>query len=200
MTGFVDDPGEFLEEFLQLEAAASAPYCRFAYGSDTLTRDVQRVLMERSTGEFAPPTGQLYLQDGSPAGLIACLTGQQLQRARLGAAMALAKAHLFDPSIARRVQLAGSTLLKPAPTDFYLSRIAVHPSHRGKGIGARLMDEVLALAVRAKAAQCVLEVAPEATAAIALYRRFGFKESDRRSAHDPDSGASLEYVHMRTAL
>jgi ribosomal protein S18 acetylase RimI-like enzyme len=200
VTGFIDGPGAFVDDFLQLEAAASEPYCRFAYASDDLTRAVQQTLLDRGVGEYAPPSGRLYLQDDSPAGMIACLTGAQLQRARLAAALALAKVHLFDPRAARRIQLAGTTLLKPQPTDFYLSRIAVHPRHRNQGVGARLLDQVLAEAARANATQCVLEVAPEAGAAIALYRRYGFDERDRRRVEDPESGRSLEYIHMARSL
>ena len=198
--GFLDQPGEFLPQFCELEAAASAPYCRFTYASDALTRQVQDLLIERGAGEFAPPVGRLYVVDGAPAGLLACLTGEQLQRARLTAAMAVTRARLLDERVARRVQLAATTLLKPGPGDFYLSRIAVHPERRNRGVGAALMEQLFADAARAKALRILLEVAPDTSSAIALYRRYGFEERDRRRVDDPESGLSLEYVHMECAL
>lgn len=201
MTQPTADLAPFEREFMALESAASAPYMRFTYATAADARRVQALLLERGVGEFVPPAGKLLLLDGKPAGMVACLTGAALRRARLAAGAALMRAGLMaDPALARRVQLASTTLLKPAADDFYLSRIAVHEDFRGKGVGAALMQHVLDEAARSQATRCVLEVAPEAVAAIALYQRHGFEEIDRRAVEDPETGRALEYIHMQRVI
>lgn len=191
----------FEREFLALESSASAPYTRFIYATAADAGRAQALLLDRGVGEFAPPAGKLLILGGTPAGMVACLTGAALRRARLAAGAALARARLMaDPAVARRVQLASTTLLQPDADDFYLSRLAVHEDFRGQGVGAALLRHVLAEAARCRAARCVLEVAPEAAAAMALYQRHGFAAIDRRTVADPDSGRTLEYVHMQRAL
>jgi ribosomal protein S18 acetylase RimI-like enzyme len=188
----------FEREFLALESAASLPYTRFTYGAAALADQVRDLLFARGVGEFVPPAGKLLIVDGQPAGMVACLSGAALKRARLAAGAALVRSGILaSPAVARRVQLAAATLLKPSADDFYLSRIAVADAFRGRGVGAALLRYVLDEAARAKSPRCVLEVAPEATAAIALYRRHGFEEIGRAAVEDPDSGGSLEYVHMQ---
>jgi ribosomal protein S18 acetylase RimI-like enzyme len=195
------DLAPFEQEFKELESAASAPYMRFTYSTPADARHAQALLFERGVGEFVPPAGRLLVLDGKPAGMVACLTGAALRRARLAAGAALTRAGLMaDAALARRVQLASTTLLKPAADDFYLSRIAVHEDFRGKGVGAALMAHVLDEAARSQATRCVLEVAPEAAAALTLYRRSGFEEIDRRLVADPETGRVLEYVHMQRLI
>ena len=201
MTQPTADLAPFEREFMALEAAASAPYQRFIYSTTAEALRAQALLFERGVGEFMPPAGRLLILDGKPAGMVACLTGAALPRARLAAGAALTRAGLLaDAAIARRVQLASTTLLKPAPDDFYLSRIAVHEDFRGRGVGAALMQHVLDEAARSQAKRCVLEVAPEAAAAIALYRRHAFEEIDRRTVEDPATGRALAYVHMQRVI
>ncbi len=191
----------FEREFLDLESAASLPYTRFTYGSASLAERVRHLLFSRGIGEFAPPAGKLLILDTQPAGMVACLSGAALKRARLAAGAALVRSRILEePAVSRRIQLAGTTLLKPEADDFYLSRIAVADAFRGRGVGSALLDYVLAEAVRTHSKRCVLEVAPEAASAIALYRRGGFAEIGRAAVHDPDSGRTLEYVHMERPL
>jgi ribosomal protein S18 acetylase RimI-like enzyme len=201
MTQPTADLGRFEPEFLALESAASSPYVRFTYATAADAERVQALLFQLRVGEFAPPFGKLLVVDEQPAGMVACLTGAALRRARLAATAALTRAGLFaDPALVRRVQLAATTLLKPADDDFYLSRIAVTAGIRQKGVGSTMMQYVLDEAVRSESKRCVLEVAPEAAPAIALYRRFGFDEIDRRAVHDPETGRALEYLHMQRSL
>ena len=201
MTQPTADLAPFERDFMALESAASAPYMRFTYSTAADARRAQALLFERAVGEFVPPAGKLLILDGRPAGMVACLTGAALRRARLAAGAALMRAGLMaDSALARRVQLASTTLLKPAAEDFYLSRIAVHEDFRGQGVGAALLRHVLDEAARSQAPRCVLEVAPEATAAIALYQRHGFEEIDRRTVEDPDTDRTLQYVHMQQVM
>ena len=77
-----------------------------------------------------------------------------------------------------------------APDGFILGRVvldeaeiltlAVHPSARRTGLGARLTQAAAAFAAQAGAERLFLEVAEDNTAARALYDRTGFIQTGRR--------------------
>jgi len=61
-----------------------------------------------------------------------------------------------------------------------LANLAVLPGRRGQGLGARLLEEVVATCRRRGVATLYLEVRDSNAAAIGLYERFGFREIGRR--------------------
>lgn len=65
--------------------------------------------------------------------------------------------------------------------------IAVAAPHRGRGIGSALMAEAFRWARRSGVEKIVLSVYPHNTAAIELYRRFGFVEEGRLVRHSRKS-------------
>jgi len=66
--------------------------------------------------------------------------------------------------------------------------IAVAPAAQGRGVGARLLRELLAEAARRGCTSAMLEVRADNAAAVALYRRFGFERiSVRRGYYQPGS-------------
>jgi [ribosomal protein S18]-alanine N-acetyltransferase len=62
----------------------------------------------------------------------------------------------------------------------HLVRIAVHPSARGQGVGARLLAEVVAYARGAGADTLTLNTQQDNEAARRLYERFGFRRTGER--------------------
>ena len=96
-------------------------------------------------------------------------------------------------------RLFSSKLTIPEPGRSVIE-FAVDDAFRGQGVGSALLEYVLAEAARNQATRCVLEVAPEAAPAIALYRRHGFEEIGRIAVEDPESGRGLEYVHMQRQM
>lgn len=64
-----------------------------------------------------------------------------------------------------------------------LQRVAVLPSARRHGIGARLTEQVVSAGRDRGCARVLLEVAADNAPAIALYDRLGFREIDRRSRY-----------------
>lgn len=62
----------------------------------------------------------------------------------------------------------------------YITNVAVFPEQRRRGIAAKILEVYLNFARANGLAFLTLEVRPTNTAAIALYRRFGFEEAGRR--------------------
>jgi len=166
--------------FLDLEFQASEPYTSFVYSTTQQALDLRRFLFEKQLCEFSPPYGRLLRDAGRPVGMLALLSGSELNVQRLKAAHALSRSGLIagDPALGARLQLAGRTLLKVLPDDLYLSRVATAPAARGKGIGSYLMRQVESDARARASRRVVLEVSPVSAAAVQLYRRSGFEQID----------------------
>ena len=69
-----------------------------------------------------------------------------------------------------------------------ITNVAVGPTHRGKGVGAKLMEELIRAARARGATRMTLEVRPSNEAAVALYKKFGFKDYGRRPHYYLDNG------------
>ena len=61
------------------------------------------------------------------------------------------------------------------PPVAHLNRIAVHPTHQGRGIGAFLLRDVLRAFWRRGARQVTLNTQADNRRSLRLYRRFGFQ-------------------------
>jgi ribosomal-protein-alanine N-acetyltransferase len=99
-----------------------------------------------------------------------------------------------------RVALAGDEVLGYAglcvyPDSAWVQNIAVRRSAQGTGLGARLLDELLAEAARRGAPQVSLEVAAGNTPAQTLYERRGFRVTGvRRGYYQPSGTDALVMV------
>jgi [ribosomal protein S18]-alanine N-acetyltransferase len=62
----------------------------------------------------------------------------------------------------------------------HINNLAVRPELRGRGLGTRLLEGVIAGAARMGATQATLEVRRSNTAALALYERAGFRTAGVR--------------------
>jgi ribosomal protein S18 acetylase RimI-like enzyme len=78
--------------------------------------------------------------------------------------------------------------------------LAVAADRRGRGIGAALLSEGLVWARRVGVEKVVLSVYPHNTAAIALYRKFGFVDEGRLAGHSRKSYGYEDEVMMATWL
>ncbi|MBA4357823.1 MAG: ribosomal protein S18-alanine N-acetyltransferase [Humidesulfovibrio sp.] len=68
-----------------------------------------------------------------------------------------------------------------------IMNIAVHPFHRRKGLGERLLSEVLRLCRAEGVAEGFLEVRRSNAGAIDLYQKFGFIQLGIRKNYYPDN-------------
>jgi ribosomal protein S18 acetylase RimI-like enzyme len=69
--------------------------------------------------------------------------------------------------------------------DAFLTELYLGPKARGRGLGKRLLDEAEAQAKKRGARALHLVVRPENAPALALYRRTGFQETERRLLTKP---------------
>jgi ribosomal-protein-alanine N-acetyltransferase len=72
--------------------------------------------------------------------------------------------------------------------DAHITTFGVHPNHRRRGIGRRLLLQLAEVAVELGSARMTLEVRVGNEAAQGLYRSFGFNVTGRRVAYYSDDG------------
>lgn len=72
--------------------------------------------------------------------------------------------------------LVGYCILSMALDEAHILNLCVDTGHRGRGLGGRLLDHLLATAAKAGARRIYLEVRPSNQAALALYARRGFEK------------------------
>jgi len=89
-----------------------------------------------------------------------------------------------------------SRLGRTPPFDYEVHTIGVDPAYQGRGIGRRLLDELLNVAA---GAVVHLEVRTDNATAIALYRSVGFTQVGLRRRYYRVSGADA-YTMRRSAL
>ena len=85
-------------------------------------------------------------------------------------------------------RIAGMVVMWLLADQAHISNIAVDALYRRQGIACRLLHTALAEGVRLGAVEATLEVRQSNTAAIGLYRRFGFVQVGRRKAYYHDNG------------
>ena len=92
--------------------------------------------------------------------------------------------------------IAGSFLNEEDPTQAKLISMWTAPTHRQRGIGRSLVNEVLAWADRRNAGTLVLMVTSVNHPAILFYQRLGFTRTGRTEPY-PNDPAIVEYEMFR---
>jgi len=93
--------------------------------------------------------------------------------------------------------IAGYAGLAVAADEAYIQTVGVHPAHRGRGLGARMMIELLRTARRRGARSCGLEVRTDNLGARALYARLGFVDLGLRRGYYQPSGGDAYVMRVR---
>lgn len=86
--------------------------------------------------------------------------------------------------------------------ELHIATIAVHPSFRRQGIGAKILTEALKEGQRVGVKRAFLEVRVGNEGAQAMYRRFGFEVTGKRPHYYRDNGedAILMTLHTLEAI
>jgi ribosomal-protein-alanine N-acetyltransferase len=77
-------------------------------------------------------------------------------------------------------KIAGYTCLYHVLDEIQIGNLAVSPHYHKRGIGTKIMEHIMQMAVDLKVKILVLEVRPSNEAARRLYLKFGFKEIGHR--------------------
>lgn len=137
--------------------------------------------------------GDLRLRAASPADLAAA---ERIERASFddpwvteALLQELTPSALRFPVVAESgAGVVGFLLAWRSPDQMHILNVAVDPAQRRRGIGALLLAEAVAEARRAGLDGITLEVRPGNEPALALYRRFGFREEGVRRGYYADTG------------
>jgi ribosomal-protein-alanine N-acetyltransferase len=113
----------------------------------------------------------------------------------------------YDAWTAREVDgprpgaLAGYYLLMYAVDEAHLLDVAVAAGRQGQGLGRYLLDRIGTRAREQGMASVLLEVRPSNERALAVYRRYGYREIGRRKGYYPAHGGQREdAIVMRIVL
>ncbi len=82
-------------------------------------------------------------------------------------------------------RIIGYALLMMVLDEAHLLNLSVEKSHQKQGLGRLLLEHMISIAKRHKAANLFLEVRPSNIAAIALYENIGFNEMAVRRGYYP---------------
>lgn len=107
---------------------------------------------------------------------------------------------LRTPGPPTRGVIVGYSAFEVVLDELHIHTLAVHPLHRGLGLGRRLLSRVLDLGVRRGARSALLEVRPSNWAALGLYRAFGFQTVGVRHdyyEHPREDALMLEKSDLR---
>lgn len=96
--------------------------------------------------------------------------------------------------------ILGYFILMMAADEAHLLNIVVAPTHQGKKLGAYLLHQAMMMAQDAGGRILLLEVRPSNAAALALYRRVGFRQIGVRRNYYRDTEGSEDAVVMSRAL
>ena len=97
--------------------------------------------------------------------------------------------------------LAGYFLLMMSVDEAHLLNITVRRDLHGKGLGRRLIDDVVALARQKNLTLILLEVRPSNTRALGVYQRYGFERIGKRKNYYPAADSMREdAIVMRYSL
>jgi ribosomal protein S18 acetylase RimI-like enzyme len=174
---------------------AGRPYYDWLFGGAEVARTVLARWMRRPTSEVYAGRVRLVREGERPVGGFLALSGRELADARRADALAVMTEFRApgQKAVPSRLRQAGRIFVPVEADDFYLSKMGVNPTQRGRGRGRLVLEEYLEMG-RARGLQRFrLDVWEGNEPALRLYRSAGFRELPTAAAEqDPD----LRYVAM----
>jgi ribosomal-protein-alanine acetyltransferase len=97
-------------------------------------------------------------------------------------------------------EMLGYAIVMWLPDEVHLLNLSVDAPVQGRGLGARMLEWLMADAARRGARSMLLEVRPSNTPALRLYERMGFARVGLRRRYYPSFGGSREDAIVMTRL
>ena len=150
-----------------------------------------------SRARTSPGLVTLHVRDAQSGDLKAILEIERLSFSDPWSAR-MFRPHLYNrayPFLVAEEQrtVVGFAVAQTVVSEAELLDIAVHPGARGRGVGATLLEALMAQCAVQGAVTMTLEVRESNGAARALYNRYGFDQVGRRRRyyHDPTEDALI---------
>lgn len=191
-------PHDIVPDALPWILEAANPYYEWLFGDPKLTAKILEAWTRRATSEFSIMRAQLLLCDCQVAGGFIALDGIALRRARKADAVALLSAvPASDRSgLARRLANASDLFSRVGDDEYYLSKMGLHPTYRGKGYARELLARYVDNGKASGHVRYRLDVSAGNVSAIRRYEEFGFQFASRAQTKD----GALEYCSMTFQL
>ena len=175
----------------------------FSDRAQTQSTEFLKSAFVRGPSEFGYQQHTAAILDGAVVGVGAV----RFARQNLGFTMAAVRdiVHFYNPVAALRTIRRGLRLEKvlrpPAPGVGIIYQLGVAPAMRGRGIGSRLISELLDQIQQDNIEVAALDVAITNDGAKALYERLGFAErTSRRSQLQSRFGHVVDHIYMERPL
>ncbi|MEG0862735.1 ribosomal protein S18-alanine N-acetyltransferase [Pseudomonas caricapapayae] len=97
-------------------------------------------------------------------------------------------------------QQVGHGVINVIIDEAHLLNITVKPESQGRGLGLRLLEELMKRAYQMNGRECFLEVRASNQSAYRLYERYGFNEIGRRRDYYPVAGGREDALVMACTL
>jgi ribosomal-protein-alanine N-acetyltransferase len=97
-------------------------------------------------------------------------------------------------------QQVGHGVINVIIDEAHLLNITVKPESQGRGLGLRLLEELMKRAYAMNGRECFLEVRASNQSAYRLYERYGFNEIGRRRDYYPVAGGREDALVMACTL
>lgn len=179
---------------------ASNPFADWYFGDEDAAEAFIARWLVRATSELYLGRAMLLLDDRQePLGCVIGMTGGALGRCRAADFAALCASLVDHPDadeIAAQTIAVSRQLFPPvAPDEFYISRVAIAPEQRRRGLGRALLAHAIECQRALGLRRFRVDVSADNTPAIGLYDSLGLRVTG--SARNADS--ELEYWSMTLA-
>lgn len=175
---------------------AGSPLDAWRFGGQAQALAALETWVLRPSSEVAFSRWQVAFRGETPEGGYAAMPEPDLVAARRSDLLALIASGGDVAALRDRLAAISDLFLPVDAGDLYLSRIAVEPTARRRGVGAYLLSAVIATAARSGATAVRADVSADNGPAIALYRSAGFGIGPERTS----GRAGLSYRAVRLVI